>query len=213
MSKGLAMAKLTDGLEINPFRPSVVENVEHTAHTQIGIPLGRARAVSWVRFGGLLADVLMVAAGVAALYYLVAGPQWAGFVLLAVLFILAALAWAFGPPMAEFVDAQMKDLRDPFRDSEWRAVQAMRVQQHAPAAPVVRIESLVRDAGSTQPRTILDDLPGPIDKLQWFCRNILESRSAFSERTARASDVGYTREQWATIRDVFLTHGWACSRS
>jgi hypothetical protein len=74
----------------------------------------------------------------------------------------------------------------------------------------VRIESFVRDNGSTQPRTILDDLPGPLDRLQWFCRNILDSRATFSERTARSADVGYTREQWATIRDTFLDRGWAC---
>ena len=205
------MAKLANEIEINPWRPSVQETVEHNRHTQVGVPLARARAVAWVRFGGVLGDVLIVGCVLAALFYLWAGPQWVGFALLGAACVLGALAWAFGPPMAEFVDAQMKDLRDPFRDSEWRAVQEARQAQPAAAPPpTVRVESVVREPGRTTLRTAYnDDLPGTSE--QWcslagvVLRNV--APEAFALRTAES--VGLSRDQWNAARDIFVRRGWA----
>jgi hypothetical protein len=146
----------------------------------------------------------MVAAGVGSLYYLLAGPQWAGFVLLAALFTLIALAWAFGPPMAEFVDAQMKDLRDPFRDSEFRALQEMRVQQPPLAPPpVLRVEAHVGNG-----RWRYADLPGPSKTaIIWLARDVTAGRQPFAVRSATRHK--FSRAQFDNLRDWFIKMGWA----
>jgi len=205
-----------DPMTLLRTNPSFAETKEYSVETEVRVHLARAHAIQRIQ--------LRRAAEIGAVVVLsvtVCWLHWNGYALAAV----APAAVAFGVMVLLYtswetdsllIETFLADIADPQRDSErraeldavldWKRAQ----QQRAPVAPVVRIESFVRDNGSTQPRTILDDLPGPLDKLQWFCRNILDSRATFSERAARAPDVGYTREQWATIRNVFIDRGWAC---
>ena len=97
------MAKLSSEVEINPWRPSVVENVEHGVTTQVTVPLRRAQAVATIRFLRIMgwAAAAGFAGGMAWAFGL--GYDWAGFILLGLLFILVAVAVASREPMDAFI--------------------------------------------------------------------------------------------------------------
>lgn len=205
-----------DPFNLIPQQPSRTENVEVNAHTEITVPHLRAMVVFRIRLGRAVGALALFALAGGSCYWLVNGPEWAGWITLSGLCLGVCVVWAASAPFSSLERFQMGEITAPGRDTERQAIAEMVLeylreqQQPVAAPPVVRIESTVRDNGSTTPRTILDDLPGPLDRLQWFCRNILDSRAPFAERTARAPDVGYTREQWATIRDTCIARGWAC---
>lgn len=221
------MARLPD--KIDPLAlvrgyPSFTETKEYNYETEVRVHIARAREIRRILLKRQLQYAAMISASVAGV--VVAGAnlaigEWMG-VYLGLWLVLAAIGIWFWQRAEWGTDDLLlttfrRDIEDPQRDSERRAeidaVLAWYAQQQQPVAagaPVVHIESVVRDPGRTTVRTVYnDELPGTVRQWRDLAEMVLRQHApeTFSLRTAER--VGLTREQWNAARDIFIARGWA----
>jgi hypothetical protein len=122
------------------LRPSVQEQVNHTAHTQIEIPWRQARLAAWVRFMSYAGIGLVVAIAAGAGWILDIGRPGLAAGLLVFDFLLILFGLAAVIPRRLLLERLEREIRDPYRDDVLRGIAEMYLERMEQPEPEVVIQ-------------------------------------------------------------------------
>jgi len=207
-----------DGLDrLIGLRPSIQEQVQRSAHTEVEIPVQQARAMTWIkaRRAAFWPIAVLVSVGMAVAF----GHDllWAGFGLLGLLALGGLVFGIWSMSRKEADELLLKRFRteipDPNRDSELHHMLEMVLDRLPDQGSVGEwvIKAEVQNGGG-QWRFARIPAPSP-RQLQALARALVDSQMPRSLSVRTGEEYGFTRERYyGPFLDTLTAQGWAVAR-